>query len=107
MVRSIGEVLLRSLGQGATRKCFYYRGGMGMAKCDGFDDRGDMNFEMEQLGSERTKNVLILMSDTGGGHRASAEAIRDAFGIEYGDMYKVTILISFDCSIYVRTMYTI
>lgn len=60
-----------------------------MAGGDGFDDHGDMDFEMEQIGSERTKNVLILMSDTGGGHRASAEAIRDAFGIEYGDTYRV------------------
>lgn len=35
------------------------------------------------------KNVLILMSDTGGGHRASAEALRDAFRIEFGDAYQV------------------
>lgn len=45
--------------------------------------------ELAQIGAERTKNVLILMSDTGGGHRASAEAIRNAFQIEYGDDYKV------------------
>lgn len=45
--------------------------------------------EMVQIGGERTKNVLILMSDTGGGHRASAEAIRDAFRLEYGDEYRV------------------
>lgn len=45
--------------------------------------------EMAQIGAERTKNVLILMSDTGGGHRASAEAIRDAFRFEYGDEYRV------------------
>lgn len=49
----------------------------------------DGHLEMEQIGAERTKNVLILMSDTGGGHRASAEAIRDAFQIEYGDEYRV------------------
>lgn len=49
--------------------------------------------ELAQMGSERrTKNVLILMSDTGGGHRASAEAIRDAFRIEFGDEYKVKLL---------------
>ncbi|CAD5180365.1 unnamed protein product [Musa acuminata subsp. malaccensis] len=45
--------------------------------------------ELAQIGAERTKNVLILMSDTGGGHRASAEAIRDAFRIEFGDEYRV------------------
>ncbi|KAL2458575.1 Large subunit ribosomal protein L33 [Forsythia ovata] len=44
--------------------------------------------EMEHIGAERTKNVLILMSDIGGGHRASAKAIRDAFQLEYGDKYK-------------------
>ncbi|KAG5559479.1 hypothetical protein RHGRI_009121 [Rhododendron griersonianum] len=47
--------------------------------------------EMVQIGGERTKNVLILMSDTGGGHRASAEAIRDAFRLEYGDEYRVYV----------------
>lgn len=31
-----------------------------------------------------TKRVLILMSDTGGGHRASAEALKSAFQILYG-----------------------
>ncbi|XP_077237981.1 putative monogalactosyldiacylglycerol synthase 3, chloroplastic [Tasmannia lanceolata] len=49
------------------------------------------NLEMEQLGAERTKNVLILMSDTGGGHRASAEAIRDAFKLEFGEEYRVFV----------------
>lgn len=56
------------------------------------DDENDM--EMVQLGAERAKNVLILMSDTGGGHRASAEAIKDAFRLEFGDEYRV-MLVSF------------
>ena len=56
-------------------------------KICGNDDDGTL--EMVQIGAERTKNVLILMSDTGGGHRASAEAIRDAFRIEFGDEYQV------------------
>ncbi|KAI3443898.1 hypothetical protein Pfo_000563 [Paulownia fortunei] len=51
----------------------------------------DGTMEMEQIGAERTKNVLILMSDTGGGHRASAEAIRDAFQLEYGDEYRIFV----------------
>lgn len=51
----------------------------------------DDTMEMVQLGAERTKNVLILMSDTGGGHRASAEAIRDAFQLEFGDEYRVFV----------------
>ncbi|WOG91308.1 hypothetical protein DCAR_0310556 [Daucus carota subsp. sativus] len=47
--------------------------------------------EMVQIGAERTKNVLILMSDTGGGHRASAEAIRDAFQLQFGDQYRIIV----------------
>ena len=31
------------------------------------------------------KRVLILMSDTGGGHRAAAEAIRDALYLQHGE----------------------
>lgn len=50
--------------------------------------------ELVQLGANRAKNVLILMSDTGGGHRASAEAIKDAFRIEFGDEYRVGALSS-------------
>lgn len=53
------------------------------------EEEEDENMELVQIGAERTKNVLILMSDTGGGHRASAEAIRDAFQLEYGDQYRV------------------
>ncbi|KAF2286146.1 hypothetical protein GH714_010939 [Hevea brasiliensis] len=45
--------------------------------------------ELVQILAERTKNVLILMSDTEGGHRASVEAIRDAFKLKYGDEYRV------------------
>ncbi|XP_055801169.1 monogalactosyldiacylglycerol synthase 2, chloroplastic-like [Solanum dulcamara] len=55
-----------------------------------FQDEND-TMEMVQLGAERTKNVLILMSDTGGGHRASAEAIRDAFHLEFGDEYNIFV----------------
>ncbi|XXG52090.1 hypothetical protein AAC387_Pa03g0494 [Persea americana] len=57
----------------------------------GREEDEDENVEMEQLGAERTKNVLILMSDTGGGHRASAEAIRDAFRLEFGDEYQIFV----------------
>ncbi|XP_047971768.1 probable monogalactosyldiacylglycerol synthase, chloroplastic [Salvia hispanica] len=41
--------------------------------------------------SDAPKNVLILMSDTGGGHRASAEAIKAAFAEEFGDEYRVFV----------------
>ena len=35
------------------------------------------------------KRIMILMSDTGGGHRASADAIKAGFHILYGDKYEV------------------
>lgn len=38
------------------------------------------------------KRVLILMSNTGGGHKASADAIRAGFAQLYGDKYKVCSL---------------
>ncbi|KAK1323469.1 hypothetical protein QJS10_CPA02g01350 [Acorus calamus] len=41
--------------------------------------------------SDGPKKVLILMSDTGGGHRASAEAIKAAFSEEFGDAYQVFV----------------
>ncbi|XP_043702536.1 monogalactosyldiacylglycerol synthase 2, chloroplastic-like [Telopea speciosissima] len=79
--RSIRDTLFQSVGvhYGQQKKCSY--------GC--FEDEGMV--ELVQIGGERTKNVLILMSDTGGGHRASAEAIRDAFKLEFGDEYKVVI----------------
>lgn len=70
----------------------YGFGGSSQKRCKyDFQDEDD-TMEMVQIGAERTKNVLILMSDTGGGHRASAEAIRDAFKLEYGDEYRVFFL---------------
>ncbi len=36
--------------------------------------------------------ILILMSDTGGGHRASAEALQAAFAERYGDAYQVHVV---------------
>ena len=55
------------------------------------NDDYEGGMELMEIGGQRTKNVLILMSDTGGGHRASAEAIRDAFQIEFGDEYKIFV----------------
>lgn len=57
---------------------------------DDFEEDEDC-MELVQIGAERTKNVLILMSDTGGGHRASAEAIRDAFRLQFGDEYRIYV----------------
>ncbi|KAG6542394.1 hypothetical protein Mapa_016223 [Marchantia paleacea] len=44
-----------------------------------------------QLDPGRPKKVLILMSDTGGGHRASAEAIKATFELEFGEEFEVTV----------------
>ncbi len=39
-----------------------------------------------------TKRILILMSDTGGGHRSAAEAISDAFNLEFPGRYQVELV---------------
>lgn len=73
-----------SSGGNHQRRCSYE------SDDDEYDDYDGLGtVQLMQMGAERTKNVLILMSDTGGGHRASAEAIRDAFSIEFGDEYRV------------------
>lgn len=74
-------------------------GGGGVGEGEGNDVGGNGNgvgVEDEGLGlksgeGKKAKKVLILMSDTGGGHRASAEAIKAAFYQEYGDDYQVFI----------------
>lgn len=35
------------------------------------------------------KRILILMSNTGGGHKASADAIKGGFAQLYGEKYEV------------------
>lgn len=69
-----------SLWEGDTKK------GAGGSKEESVEDR-----ETQPSGQDekKRKTVLILMSDTGGGHRASAEAIKATFELEYGDQYKV------------------
>ncbi|KAG4930105.1 hypothetical protein JHK82_047174 [Glycine max] len=71
----------------------YYNGNNSHKKrgSEAHDDDSDGGMELMEIGAERTKNVLILMSDTGGGHRASAEAIRDAFQIQFGDEYRIFV----------------
>ncbi|KAJ6758690.1 MONOGALACTOSYLDIACYLGLYCEROL SYNTHASE [Salix koriyanagi] len=51
----------------------------------------DDGVRLNGVEGESPKRVLILMSDTGGGHRASAEAIKAAFNEEFGDDYQVFI----------------
>ncbi|KAL5071538.1 hypothetical protein RYX36_022425 [Vicia faba] len=51
----------------------------------------DDGLELKGEARGKPKKVLILMSDTGGGHRASAEAIKAAFYQEYGDEYQVFV----------------
>ncbi|KAL3818436.1 hypothetical protein ACJIZ3_004341 [Penstemon smallii] len=67
------------------------------AENNGSGDNGNGVLEETEGGpingvvADAPKKVLILMSDTGGGHRASAEAIRAAFNEEFGDEYQVFI----------------
>ncbi|XP_059645121.1 monogalactosyldiacylglycerol synthase, chloroplastic [Cornus florida] len=62
--------------------------GLGEDGCGVLEDCG---LPLNGVGSKSPKKVLILMSDTGGGHRASAEAIKAAFNEEFGDEYQVFV----------------
>lgn len=61
----------------------------------GLEDNGgvleDETLPLSGFESNGKKKVLILMSDTGGGHRASAEAIKWAFNEKFGDEYEVFV----------------
>ena len=46
--------------------------------------------DRELASSEEPKRVMCLMSDTGGGHRASAVALKDAFEALYGACVLIT-----------------
>lgn len=46
-------------------------------------------FSRATASSKKQKTVLIMMSNTGGGHKASAEALAQAFQEKYGDKYRV------------------
>lgn len=61
---------------------------------DGCGVLEEEGFPFNGVGAEKPKKVLILMSDTGGGHRASAEAIKTTFHEEFGDEYQVSCYFS-------------
>ncbi|KAF8674818.1 hypothetical protein HU200_047946 [Digitaria exilis] len=97
--RSIRDAMLGAVLGGAGRqlyqplRCGFYDG---MVAGDGLvaalpDEASAAAVRVVSAGGKVPKNVLILMSDTGGGHRASAEALRDAFRIEFGDAYQVFV----------------
>jgi 1,2-diacylglycerol 3-beta-galactosyltransferase len=44
------------------------------------------------LGDDEQRRVMCLMSDTGGGHRASAQALRDGFEVLYGDKFDINVV---------------
>ncbi|XP_057511041.1 monogalactosyldiacylglycerol synthase, chloroplastic-like isoform X1 [Actinidia eriantha] len=58
---------------------------------DGYGVLVDEGAHLNGVEPRGPKKVLILMSDTGGGHRASAEAIKAAFNEEFGDEYQVFV----------------
>ncbi|XP_077222431.1 monogalactosyldiacylglycerol synthase, chloroplastic-like [Tasmannia lanceolata] len=72
-------------------------GSLGVNSCenrfgeDGSDVLGADGLHLNRVEMENPKKVLILMSDTGGGHRASAEAIKVAFNQEFGNEYQVFV----------------
>ncbi|KAL8209987.1 hypothetical protein R6Q57_006719 [Mikania cordata] len=63
-------------------------GGLGEQNGGGLEDE---TLQLSGFVSNGKKKVLILMSDTGGGHRASAEAIKWAFNEKFGDEYEVFV----------------
>jgi len=65
----------------------------GVGKVSGVGDStsSSRNIPDPLAAGTQIKKVLILMSDTGGGHRASAEAIRAAFEEKFHDQYEVEI----------------
>ncbi|OVA05862.1 Glycosyl transferase [Macleaya cordata] len=82
--RSIRDTVFQSVG-------YYSNNNNNPKRCSYGVSDDESTVELTQIGAETTKNVLILMSDTGGGHRASAEAIRDAFKLEFGDEYRIFV----------------
>lgn len=48
------------------------------------------NPEIASAGEQ--KRVMCLMSDTGGGHRASATALKDGFEVLYGDKFDMNVV---------------
>ncbi|KAK6927671.1 Glycosyl transferase, family 28, C-terminal [Dillenia turbinata] len=58
---------------------------------DGLGVIEDESLEENGVVADTPKRVLILMTDTGGGHRASAEAIKAAFHEEFGNDYQVFV----------------
>ena len=50
------------------------------------------SFQLDSSKSDDICTVQILMSDTGGGHRASANAIRDAFDVLYPGRFECDIV---------------
>ncbi|PKA62442.1 putative monogalactosyldiacylglycerol synthase 3, chloroplastic [Apostasia shenzhenica] len=97
--RSLREAVLLAYSGRQPRRwprwCSRTAGGAAEGSVDGLEELleedEESTGEMVQIGADRPKNVLILMSDTGGGHRASAEAISDAFRLEFGDEYRVFV----------------
>ncbi|KAK7283138.1 hypothetical protein RIF29_12449 [Crotalaria pallida] len=84
----IGFASLRFDSGDGNNNCNDNNGGIREDGCGVIE--GDGNIP-NGVGAQNPKKVLILMSDTGGGHRASAEAIKAAFYEEYGDEYQVFV----------------
>lgn len=49
-------------------------------------------FSRSSASSKSQKTILIMMSNTGGGHKASAEALKQAIEEKYGNKYRVLVV---------------
>ncbi|KAJ8905921.1 hypothetical protein NDN08_002422 [Rhodosorus marinus] len=75
----------------------FITGGNGFSGGRGGDDGGGVGIVKDvqagqQLSMPRRKRILMLMSDTGGGHRASAQALKAALDELYPDKVDVQIV---------------
>lgn len=77
-----------SIGAGGGAAAWFVGGGLAQA-CPLWPLRGGARPTRRSKGPTR---VLIFMSDTGGGHRASAEALRAGFDQLYGSKFKVDVV---------------
>lgn len=53
---------------------------------------GELDAHYDAVMTSSPKRVMCLMSDTGGGHRASAQALKDGFEVLYGNSYAINVV---------------
>lgn len=56
------------------------------------DETENFQSDNNDFGTDISKRILCLMSHTGGGHKASAQALKDGFECVFGNTYDVNIV---------------